>query len=176
MAFEKGNTYGKAPKYKTPEEMQEKIDEYFKACEGKLLIDHNGDPIIDRWGNPVYLDKKPPTITGLALALGFKTRTALQLYKAKKEFTDTVLLAKSRVEQYYEEQLVSRDGSRGAMFNLQRNFRGWQEDKGEENKGAAVNIINDIPKGTVTVNTETAVFNELQKPEDEATPDGGSGE
>lgn len=174
MAFEKGNTYGSKPKYETPEEMQVKIDEYFEKCKGTLLEDHNGDPILDRWGNPVYLDKKPPTVTGLALALGFKTRTALIKYKAKKAFTDTILEAKSRIELYNEEMLYDRDGAKGAMFNLQRNFAGWQEAK-EENKGAAVNIINDIPKGTVTVNTDTAVFNELQKPDEINTATDGSG-
>lgn len=176
MAFEKGNQYGSKPRYSTPEEMQVKIDEYFEECKGTLLKDHNGDPIIDRWGNPVYLDKKPPTVTGLALALGFKTRRALQLYKAKKAFTDTILEAKSRIELYNEEMLYDRDGAKGAMFNLQRNFAGWQEEKEDQNKGAAVNIINDIPKGTVTVNTDTAVFNALQKPEDEEatqSQDGG---
>lgn len=167
MAFEKGNQYGSKPRYSTPEEMQVKIDEYFEECKGTLLKDHNGDPIIDRWGNPVYLDKKPPTVTGLALALGFKTRRALQLYKAKKAFTDTILEAKSRIELYNEEMLYDRDGAKGAMFNLQRNFAGWQEEKEDPSKGAAVNIINDIPKGNVTVNTDTAVFNALQKPEDE---------
>ena len=150
MAFAKGNQYGKKPKYKTPEEIQEKIDAYFEECKGTLLEDHNGDPIIDRWGNPVYLDRKPPTVTGLALALGFKTRRALMLYQAKKEFMDVILEAKSRIEMYNEEQLFSRDGSRGAQFSLQHNFQGWQEEKEDDKKGAAVNIINDIPKGTVT--------------------------
>ena len=169
MAFSKKNQYGSKPRYQTPEEMQVKIDEYFEKCKGTLLRDHNDDPIIDRWGNPVYLDKKPPTVTGLALALGFKTRRALMLYQAKKEFTDVVLEAKSRIELYNEEMLYDRDGSKGAIFNLTRNFAGWQEEKTEDGKSTAVNIINDIPKGTVTVNTDTAVFNALQKPEEETT-------
>ena len=166
--MEKTKERGRPPKYKTPEEMQVKIDAYFEECKGTLLTDHNGDPIIDRWGNPIYLDRRPPTVTGLALALGFKTRNALQMYKAKKDFTDTILKAKSRVEQYWEERLDSRDGSHGAAFNLQRNFAGWQIDTEGANRGPAVTIINDIPKGTTTVNvgTDTAVFNPLQKPEE----------
>ena len=173
MAYSKKPQYGTQPKYKTKEELQEKIDAYFEECKGTLLRDHNGDPILTRWGDPVFLDKRPPTIRGLALALGFKTRAALVSYQAKKEFADTILAAKSRVELYNEEQLYTRDGAKGAMFNLSRNFAGWQESKQDENKGAAVNIINDIPKGQVTVNTETAVFNPLQKPEEEGvTPDG----
>lgn len=173
MAFAKGNQYGKKPRYKTPEEIQVKIDQYFQECEGTLLKDHNGDPILTRWGDLVYVDRRPPTVTGLALALGFKTRQGLIYYQAKKEFMDVILEAKSRIELYNEEQLYTRDGAKGAMFNLQRNFAGWQEAKDAMEKNAAVNIINDIPKGTVTVNTDTAVFNQLQKPEDEATQDGG---
>lgn len=174
MAFAKGNQYGARPKYKTPEEIQEKIDAYFKDCEGKLLVDGNGDPVINRYGDPVFIGRKPPTVTGLALALGFKTRRALMLYQAKKDFMDVILEAKSRIELYNEEQLYTRDGAKGAMFNLSRNFAGWQAEKEEDGKaGTAVNIINDIPKGTVTVNTETAVFNALQNPEDGATQDGG---
>lgn len=165
---------GKIPRYKTPEEIQEKVDAYFEECKGTLLKDHNGDPILTRWGDPVFLDKRPPTITGLALALGFKTRGGLLSYQAKKEFADVILTAKSRVELYNEEMLYSRDGSKGAMFNLSRNFRGWKEEKQEENKGPAVNIINDIPKGEVTINTDTAVFNPLQKPEEE-TENAGKG-
>lgn len=169
MAYEKKNRRGSKPRYESPEEMQKKIDEYFKKCEGTLLLDHNEDPIINKWGEPVYVDRKPPTITGLALALGFKTRLSLQDYADKKAFEDIILVAKSRVELFNEEQLYTRDGAKGAMFNLQRNFRGWKEDKADDNKGPAVNIINDIPQGgtvNVNTNTETAVFNPLQKPED----------
>ena len=173
MAFEKGNNYGPMPKYKTPEEMQAKIDQYFEDCKGTPLFDHHGDPVLTKWGDPVYMDRKPPTISGLAYALGFKTRWGIYKYKAKKEFMDILMQAKLRIEIYNEEQLYSRDGSRGAMFNLRMNFRGWQEEKQTTEGGAAVNIINDIPEGQVTINTETAVFNPLHKPEeDEATPDG----
>ena len=169
MAFEKGNTYGSKPKYESPEQMQEKIDAYFEECEGTLLTDHNGDPMLTKWGDPIYLNRRPPTITGLALALGFKTRLSLQHYKAKKAFTDTVLVARSRVEKYWEERLDSRDGAHGAAFNLQRNFPGWQVEAVEENKGPVVTIINDIPRGTTAANTntDTAVFNPLQKPDEQ---------
>ena len=77
-----------------------------------------------------------------------------------------MLEAKTRVELFNEEQLYTRDGSKGAIFNLSRNFEGWKEETSDDGKGAAVSIINDIPRGSVTVNTETAVFNPLQKPEE----------
>ena len=84
---------------------------------------------------------------------------------------DVILEAKSRVELYNEEQLYTRDGAKGAMFNLSRNFAGWKEDKQDEDKGPAVAIINDIPQGTVTVNTDTAVFNPLYKPGEDVEED-----
>ena len=63
--------------YKTPEEMQEKIEAYFADCEGEVLTDADGKPILDKFGHPNIIGAKPPTITGLALALGFTTRQSL---------------------------------------------------------------------------------------------------
>lgn len=114
-------------RYKTVAELQASIDEYFKACEGKPLIDEDGDLIFDKHGQPVIIGQKPPTVTGLALALGFTSRQALLNYQAKKQFVDTVTRAKSRCEDYAESRLFDRDGAMGAKFSLSNNFRGWSE-------------------------------------------------
>lgn len=120
---------GRPPKYKSKEEMQEKIDEYFKECEGKVLKDSNGEPILYKNGEPVIYGTKPLTITGLALALGFNSRQSLLNYKAKKEFLDTITRARTRVEQYVEESLFYKDSANGAKFSLANNFEGWKEKK-----------------------------------------------
>lgn len=147
MSFQKGNTYGKKPKYTKKEEIEGLIDKYFEDCQGHMLINEmTGDPVLDKWGNPVYVDRHPPTVTGLALALGFATRRALLKYQAKAEFQDTILRAKSRVEMYAEERLFDKDGSNGAKFSLQFNFDGWHDEAAEEEKRPVINIINDIPK------------------------------
>lgn len=116
---------GRPPVYRTPEEMQKKIDAYFEYCSGELLRDGEGNPVYDKWGRPVVINAKPPTVTGLALALGFTTRQALLNYQAKSRFVDTVMRAKSRCEEYAESRLYDRDGSRGAIFSLTNNFKGW---------------------------------------------------
>ena len=118
---------GRPPKFTTAEELQTKIEAYFTACEGRVLTDDNGNAITDKYGRPIILDAKPPTITGLALALGFTSRQALLNYAAKKEFIDTITRAKSRVEEYAETRLFDRDGVQGAKFNLINNFKGWSE-------------------------------------------------
>jgi hypothetical protein len=118
---------GRPLTYATPEDMQKVIDAYFKDCEGKPLIGDDGNPVLDKWGNAVILGAKPPTITGLALALGFNSRQALLNYQDRPEFNDAVTRAKSRVEAYTESRLFDKDGANGAKFSLANNFRGWAE-------------------------------------------------
>lgn len=116
------------------EEMQKRIDAYFKECDGKLLTDDNGVPILTKWGQEIRIGKKPYTVTGLALAIGFTSRQALLNYQGKPEFVDTITRAKSKVEAYAEERLFDKDGSSGAQFNLKNNFRAWKEDAFENNE------------------------------------------
>ena len=129
---------GSPPRYKTKEEMQEKIDEYFTACEGHVLMGADGQPLYDKNGRPIITGQKPPTITGLALALGFTSRQALLNYQAKREFVDTITRAKSRVEAYAEERLFDRDGVQGAKFNLTNNFKGWSDRPQTDGAGNAL--------------------------------------
>ena len=126
---------GRPRKYKTPEEMQVIIDQYFKECEGEILLDKDGNPMLDKWGHPIIINKKPPTITGLALALGFTSRMALLNYQDRPEFVDTITRAKSRVEAYVESRLFDRDGAVGAKFSLINNFKGWSERQNIEHTG-----------------------------------------
>lgn len=122
-------TVGRPPKYTCKEEIEEKINAYFKECEGEILKDDDGKPILNKWGNPVIINQKPPTVTGLALALGFSTRLALLRYQGKAEFENTITRAKSMIEAYTEQRLFDRDGSNGAQFSLRNNFGGWNDKK-----------------------------------------------
>ena len=138
---------GRPPKYKSKEEIEEKIEQYFKDCEGHALTDNEGNTVYNKWGYPVIVDRKPPTVTGLALALGFSTRLILLNYQGKKEFMNTITRAKSRVEQYAEERLFDKDGTSGAQFSLRNNFKGWDADKKEEETDTGgIVIVNNIPR------------------------------
>jgi hypothetical protein len=134
---------GRPPKYKTKEELQKAIDEYFKDCEGTVLKDTDGNTAYDKYGQPVIIKRRPPTVTGLALALGFTSRQALLNYQAKKEFVDTVTRAKSRCEEYTESRLFDRDGAMGAKFSLTNNFKGWREHPVEDDK-STLEYLDDI--------------------------------
>lgn len=81
---------GRPPKYESKEQIEGLIEAYFKKCEGEILKDDDGEVVFDKSGHPVMIGARPPTVTGLALALGFNTRTSLLNYQGKKEFLDTI--------------------------------------------------------------------------------------
>lgn len=142
-----GKQVGRPPIYKTVNEIEGKIDAYFKECEGEILKDDNGKTVLNKFGNPVVINRKPPTVTGLALALGFTSRLDLLRYQGKEEFCNTITRAKARVEQYAEERLFDRDGSNGAQFSLRNNFKGWDADKKNDDSGdGKIMIVNNIPR------------------------------
>ena len=124
-------------KYQTAKEMSEAIEKYFKDCEGHPLTDENGDIVYSKNGNPVIVGTHPPTVTGLALWLGFKTRQSLLNYQARsKAFDDILTVAKSRCEEYAESRLYDRDGVNGAKFSLMNNFKGWKNNPSEDDSEA----------------------------------------
>lgn len=122
---------GRPAMFQTPEEMQVKIDAYFASCVPTFLrVD--GSVVPDKNGNPI-VQYNPPTITGLALYLGFEDRSSLYEYKEKKEFTHTVKKAIARMENYAERELFNNPKPTGAIFWLKNH--GW---KAEEDTKADV--------------------------------------
>jgi len=137
---------GRPFKYKTAAALQEGVEAYFRACQGEVLRDSAGAPVLDKHGRPVVVGAKPPTVTGLALALGFASRQALLNYQGRPQFNDAITRAKSRVEEYTEGRLFDRDGARGAQFSLKNNFPGWRDSPEGRAEGddRGVRIIDDL--------------------------------
>ena len=117
-----GYVTGNVPKYKTPQEMETKIVEYFKACEPKLMTVTDGDgneqPVIVK-GEPYY-KQEPPTKSGLALYLGFADRQSLYDYEKKKGFTCIIKRAKLALSEHHEKGL-DKDKCTGHIFWLKCN-------------------------------------------------------
>lgn len=133
------NKGGRPRLFKSAKEIQKKIDKYFRECEGKPLLDKEGHAITDKYGNIIIIGAKPPTVTGLALSLGFNSRQSLLNYQSEEEFMDTIMRAKSRVEEYAETRLFDKDGANGAKFSLANNFKGWTEKQQVESTVTATN-------------------------------------
>lgn len=133
---------GRPPKYTDAGELQARIDAYFDSCRGHYRRDDTGAFVLDRNGRPILDGAAPITMTGLQIALGFRSRQSLCDYRGRREFAHIIERARLRVEQYAEESLFSRDSYNGAAFVLQNCF-GWKcEAAVEEKPLPAVHIVN----------------------------------
>ena len=94
---------GKPPKYKSAQEMQGKIDDYFMYNEEQ---------------------EEPLTITGLALHLGFESRQSIYDYEKSGDYSYTIKRARLRIENFAEKKLFGVSPT-GAIFAL-KNF-GWRD-------------------------------------------------
>ena len=87
----------------SPEEFEERVDAFFAECEER---------------------DRPPTVTGMALAVGLSSRESLDEYGRRAEFSDAVKRAKTRVEAAYEGRLWGQAPA-GAIFALKN--MGWSD-------------------------------------------------
>lgn len=127
---------GNKRKYETPEEMAKIVDDYFRSCEGPTYNKY-GVKILGDNGKPLIRIVKPPTISGLARALGL-TRYSLLRYRdfaiqgnLPLEFAYIVSEARSRVEEYAEMRLYDMEGTRGANYVLEKGFN-WRSAKDDQ--------------------------------------------
>lgn len=109
-------------KYKTPEELQKAIAEYFYQCDSRLVQGY------DNKTNEqfAYISPEPYTMSGLAYALDL-SRKQLLVYKKRHRFGNAVTRARRKVETDIERRMNDkRDFTPGLIFNLKNNF-GWKD-------------------------------------------------
>jgi hypothetical protein len=117
---------GRHKKIKNKKQMERLIDGYFGSLKGHPVLDKEGCPLYDKYGMPVVVPDKPPTVAGLCRALGFKSRQSLYNYRKYGEYCEVIDEAILIIEEYTESRLFDRDGVAGAKFSLANNF-GWRE-------------------------------------------------
>ena len=117
---------GRPRKYKSVEEMQKAIDNYFMQCDIKEL---------------------PYTIAGLALALGFEDRHALLYYMEYTDeddikFSATIKRAKTKIESnVVQNMLLGKYNPTGSIFSLKNNFN-YKDKQEVENTGEQTLDVN----------------------------------
>ena len=104
---------GRPPKYKTAEELQAKIEEYFATGMKKRLVE------VGKGENKTVIEVPVPTITGLVLFLGFCDRRSFYDLESSDGFSHTIKRARTMIEQ------LAIGGGAGPIFAL-KNF-GWQD-------------------------------------------------
>lgn len=111
---------GRPLKFKSVEELQDKIDKYFTMCDDK---------------------DKPYTISGLAVALDTSRQTLIN-YEDKEQYFDTIKRAKQKIEAYAEELLCKGGNAAGVIFSLKNNYK-WvdkQEIQADVNQDVTITI------------------------------------
>lgn len=131
---------GRPRKFKTVEELEGLIQEYLDSCFEERWYDEpyrnedTGELVLDQDGKPMTKPVKylvqvvPPTICGLAVALGSDRSTLLDYQNEEKfkDFSHTIKNAKAFIEQNLEEGMVNgRVPAASGIFNLTNNFK-WK--------------------------------------------------
>jgi len=154
---------GRPLKFKSVEDLEKKINEYFESCFewqwfDELMRDKKGNImyLTDKEGNPttIKLTKpikkkvqiKPISITGLAVFLD-TSRETLMDYQGKKKFSDTIKKAKEFCHNFVEDGLLSgMINPTAGIFNLKNNY-GWvDKTEVDNNIKGDVTFVNDMPR------------------------------
>ncbi|OGW44466.1 MAG: hypothetical protein A2Y66_01865 [Nitrospirae bacterium RBG_13_41_22] len=122
---------GTNPIFKTPQDMQSAIDDYFqRGVKVKQVIVGKGD-------KKQVVEIPVPTISGLCYYIGFDSRTSFYDYEKKPEFMHTVKKARLFIECEYESMLQGNNVV-GAIFALKN--MGWV-DKQEIDSTGKMQIV-----------------------------------
>jgi len=122
---------GRPAKYKTDEELQQAISDYFQNGVKKRTV------VIGKGEKAETIEIEVPTITGLVLYLGFESRQSFYDLEKVEKFSYTIKRARTLIEQNYEELLQTGNVS-GAIFAL-KNF-GWTDRQETQITGEGLNI------------------------------------
>ncbi len=137
------NLGGRPPIYESTQESFDKVEElcksFFEYIKGEYHTEEQeyekgkfkDVTITDR--NP-----QPPTVTGLALHLGFESKDTLYSYAKKDGFSYSIKKALTLIEQYHEIQVAYGDKCTGNIFVL-KNFN-WKDSQAVEHSGNVSNL------------------------------------
>jgi len=149
----KTNRPGRPLLFSSVEELETKIEAYFKSCWdykrdmfGGRLEDkvHTGEVKNGKkqWEHIGYIMEqvRPYTVSGLAVYLK-TSRETLMNYEKKEAYFDTIKCAKDRIYAYVEERLFTSRPT-GPIFSLKNNY-GWKDKHVREDN---INVDNNIGK------------------------------
>ncbi len=105
---------GQPLKFKTVEELEEKVESFFTSDEAFII--NFKDDVEDK----IYA----PTMSGLALHLNVDRKTITN-YSNKDEYFPTIRKARARIESHLEKRLYGNNVT-GLIFNLKNNFD-WKD-------------------------------------------------
>ena len=145
----KAKTVGRPRKYGSELALRRAVNGYFASISIQRPVTIDEETIRDEAGKPILqtLWLRPPTVAGLCRWLGID-RSTWANYCNKDlhpEFQAVTKGAQAILEEYLEEELLSRDKPNGVIFNLRANY-GWNDKAGETEK-PAVRVVLEKAEG-----------------------------
>jgi len=126
-----GENMGRKRKY-TGKTLRREVERYFKSISmSHAAMTESGAVIFNDLGDTVQVISYviPPTVSGLCRYLGIDRHTWVN-YQDEKQYPElqpAVQMARDRMEEYLEIELLTREKNvRGVIFNLQNNY-GWRQ-------------------------------------------------
>lgn len=113
------NKVGRPLKYSSPEELETKIQEYYKWSA-------DNDKVITVTGLCMYLDIERATLIKYENIFDDEEYKGLE-EDVKKEMLLIIKRAKRRIEFEYEQALFNKSSCRGAMFVLMNNYSNYAD-------------------------------------------------
>lgn len=133
---------GRPLKFKTPDELQNKIEEYFVDYCGIDKLGNFGVKLDQESGKKVSSLKQIPTISSLAIFLDVDRET-ISNYAKKDKFFGTIKKAKEKILSFNESALYKNAfNTTGVIFNLKNNW-GWKDRNEVLNMDIDVNNVSD---------------------------------
>lgn len=123
------------PLFKSAAELERLINGYFYSCG----LSGDGGGSFD----------SPPTVSGLAMALGFASREDLLGYCGKDPCRNLIDKALLKIEDFAESRLFDKGQYSGAKFFLEGNFKGW--DGGRDNEADTLERLDAVLKAVSAV-------------------------
>lgn len=147
--------WGRPPKFKSNEELSNKIDSYFASITisvprtkantnpDKDVDDDFREPILNNlWEQIIDTEwVSIPSILWLCEYLNIHRSTLLE-WEEMDGFSNTIKKAKQRIEKYNAEQLYRKEQVTGIIFNLKNNFD-WK-DKSEVDNNTKISVVWDV--------------------------------
>lgn len=118
----KKNPVGRPLAFKSVEELEQKIEEYFTFCDNRIqqIYSAKQDAVIE------VINPEPYTMSGLAYHIGIDRDTILN-YSKKEEYFGTIKRARDKVQADVERRMNDKNTfTPGLIFNAKNNF-GWKD-------------------------------------------------
>jgi hypothetical protein len=97
---------GHPPLYDSKEKLSQKIDEYFESREIEFYKNEDGEPIMSK-GAPMIKSLNAPSVTGLALYLGYASRQSIYDNEKNEQFSYIIKRARAKVEEWVYQASMS---------------------------------------------------------------------